>query len=100
MAHDFDRVIERRHPNSYVRRHLPGVAVTPPEGTCLAWLDCRGAGRAGRDPFTFFLERARVALNDGATFGRGGEGFVWLNFGCPRALLSEGLDRMRRALSG
>ncbi len=84
----------------YVRRHLPGISMTPPEGTYLAWLDCRSAGPAAADPFTFFLERAKVALNDGALFGRGGQGFVRLNFGSPRALLTEGLERMRRALAG
>jgi cystathionine beta-lyase len=82
----------------YVRRHLPGVSMVAPEGTYLAWLDCRGAGPAAADPFTFFLERAKVALNDGALFGAGGQGFVRLNFGTPRALLTEGLERMRRAL--
>jgi cystathionine beta-lyase len=84
----------------YVRRHLPGVTMTPPEGTYLAWLDCRGAGAAAADPFTFFLERAKVAFNDGALFGRGGQGFVRLNFGSPRSILTEGLERMRRALAG
>jgi cystathionine beta-lyase len=84
----------------YVRRHLPGVTMTPPEGTYLAWLDCRNAGPAAADPFTFFLERAKVAFNDGALFGRGGQGFVRLNFGCPRSILTEGLERMRRALAG
>ncbi len=80
----------------YVGKHLPGVRVKAPEGTCLAWLDCREAGIAG-DPTRFFLKRARVALNPGESFGRGGEGCVRLNFGCPRALLREGLERMRRA---
>lgn len=84
----------------YVRRHLPGVRTTAPEGTYLAWLDCRQAGPAAADPFTFFLERAKVALNDGALFGPGGQGFVRMNFGTPRALLTEGLERMRRALEG
>ena len=82
-----------------VRATLPGVAVAPPEATYLAWLDCRGAGLPGGDPWTFFLERAKVALNDGRTFGPGGEGFVRLNFACPRPLLTEGLDRMARALA-
>jgi len=82
-----------------VRTTLPGVAVAPPEATYLAWLDCRNAGAAARDPYTFFLERAKVALNDGATFGPGGAGFVRLNFACPRALLAEGLERMRAALA-
>jgi cystathionine beta-lyase len=82
-----------------VRATLPGVAVAPAEATYLAWLDCRGSARAGRDPYTFFLERARVALSDGVTFGPGGAGFVRMNFGCPRALLAEGLERMRAALA-
>lgn len=81
-----------------VRAHLRGVEVGVPEATYLAWLDCRRAGIPGNDPYTFFLERARVALNDGATFGRGGQGFVRLNFGCPRAILAQALDRMRAAL--
>jgi cystathionine beta-lyase len=82
-----------------VRGHLPGIAIAPPEATYLAWLDCRQAALPGNDPYTFFLERARVALNDGRTFGRGGEGFVRLNFGSPRAMLVEGLQRMRTALA-
>jgi cysteine-S-conjugate beta-lyase len=82
-----------------VPRRLPGVTLAAPEATYLAWLDCRGARIPGGDPFTFFLERAKVALNDGRLFGPGGDGFVRLNFGCPRALLAEGLDRMARALA-
>ena len=82
-----------------VRTTLPGVAVAPAEATYLAWLDCRGSARAGRGPYTFFLERARVALSDGVTFGPGGAGFVRMNFGCPRAVLAEGLERMRAALA-
>ncbi|MDI7276303.1 MAG: PatB family C-S lyase [Anaerolineae bacterium] len=78
---------------------LPGVRMARPEGTFLAWLDCRNAGIPG-NPAEFFLQRAQVAVNDGATFGQGGEGFVRLNFGCPRALLDEGLQRMQRALEG
>jgi cysteine-S-conjugate beta-lyase len=83
----------------YVRQHFPGVTVYPPEGTYLAWLDFRAAGIPGDDPFTFFLDKARLALNDGPTFGAAGKGFARLNFGSPRAMLTEGLDRMREALS-
>ena len=82
-----------------VRSTLPGVTVAPAEATYLAWLDCRGTGAAARDPYTYFFERGRVALNDGVAFGPGGAGFVRLNFGCPRALLAEGLERMRAALA-
>jgi len=80
----------------YVERRLPGVTMAAPEGTYLAWLDCRATGIA--DPWTFFLERAKVALNDGKLFSNAGDGFVRLNFGTPRSILAEGLDRMRRVL--
>ncbi len=81
----------------FVQSRLPGVSMDRPEGTFLAWLNCRSADLPG-NPHQFFLERARVALNDGASFGPGGEGFVRLNFGCPRATLNEALERMEAAL--
>ncbi len=84
--------------HDFVSHTLPGVQMVKPEGTYLAWLDCREAGIPG-NPARFFLERARVALNDGAIYGPGGEGFVRLNFGCPRFMLREGLTRMRAALA-
>jgi cystathionine beta-lyase len=83
----------------YLAAHMPDIRCYRPEGTFLAWLDCREAGIPGI-PSQFFLERARVALNDGATFGPGGEGFVRLNFGCPRETLTQALDRMCTALAG
>ncbi len=82
---------------NYVRERLPGIEMGLPEGTYLAWLDCRESGIEG-NPAQFFLEKARVALNDGEDFGTGGEGFVRLNFGCPRQTLEEALERMRSAL--
>jgi cystathionine beta-lyase len=82
---------------SYIRRELPGVDMVAPEATYLAWMDCRRSGVTG-SPQAFFLEHARVALHDGAWFGTGGNGFVRLNFGCPRATLAEALARMKDAL--
>jgi cystathionine beta-lyase len=82
----------------FVQEQLSGVRMGCPGGTYLAWLDCREAGIQG-NPAEFFLQKGRVALNDGATFGQGGAGFVRLNFGCPRPMLTEALDRMRDALS-
>ncbi len=76
---------------------LPGVRCHRPEGTYLAWLDCREAGIPG-NPKAFFMEKAHVALNDGPTFGTGSEGFVRLNYGCPRATLEEAFHRMQEAL--
>lgn len=71
-----------------MRMHLP-------EATYLGWLDFRQTPLA-HDPYTILLEQARVALNDGRTFGAGGDGFVRLNFGCPRSTLAEALRRIRK----
>jgi cysteine-S-conjugate beta-lyase len=86
----------RDYLHTYVNDNLPGISMAKPEGTYLAWLDCRAT--ALDDPSAFFIEKGRVAFNSGKMFGRGGEGFVRLNFGCPRATLKEGLERARRAL--
>ncbi len=81
----------------YVEEHLPGISMSRPEATYLAWLSCHEAGIPG-NPHEFFLKEARVAMNDGAVFGQGGEGFVRLNFGCPRSRLTEALERIKGAL--
>jgi cystathionine beta-lyase len=81
----------------FVKAELPGGNMAKPEGMYLAWLDCREMSIKG-NPQEFFLKEARVALNDGARFGKGGDGFVRLNFGCPRSMLAESLERMKHAL--
>jgi cystathionine beta-lyase len=83
----------------YVREKLPSIGMTRMEGTYLAWLDCRQSGIRG-NPFHFFLKKGKVALNDGAECGKGGEGFVRLNFACPRKTLVDALERMTGALEG
>ncbi|MBK8507610.1 MAG: putative C-S lyase [Candidatus Competibacteraceae bacterium] len=88
----------RNYAVDFIARNLPGIRATVPDATYLLWLDCRNTGISG-NPHAFFLNHAEVALNDGPTFGPGGEGFVRLNFGCPRATLTEGLERMRAALA-
>jgi len=87
----------RDYLHSFVQSELPGINMAKPEGTYLAWLDCRDAGIDGK-PDKFFQDIAKVAMNDGDWFGKGGEGFVRLNFGCPRSLLEEGLSRIKTAL--
>ncbi len=81
----------------FVENELSGVHMSPMEGTYLAWLDCRDT-KIAENPAKAFLEKGRVALNNGADFGRGGEGFVRLNFGCPRSMLQDALERMAKVL--
>lgn len=76
---------------------LPGIHWSKPEGTFLAWLDCRELGLKG-DLHKYFLENAKVCMNDGCTFGEAGEGFLRLNFGCTQAVLKQALKRMAAAI--
>jgi len=80
-----------------VRTRLPGVTINVPQGTYLAWLDCTALDLP--DPQRFFLEQGKVGLSAGLDFGDQHQQFVRLNFGCPRALLEEGIARMERALA-
>ncbi len=84
--------------SKFVKERLSGIAHVSPEATYLAWLDCRALGLAP-DPFTFFLERARVALSDGRRTGSGGEGFVRLNFATSRSILTQILERLELSLA-
>ncbi len=64
------------------------------EATYLAWIDMR---KSGVDDPIPFLENAGLGLSDGKVFGA--EGFVRLNFGCPRATLDEALRRLNLAFN-
>lgn len=81
-----------------VATHLPGVTVTPLEGTYLSWLDCRtlDLGDAG-SAAAFFREHAGVTLTDGALCGETGHGFVRLNLATPRPVLRDALRAMGTA---
>ena len=81
----------------FIYQEIPGVNMAKPEGTYLAWLDCRETAIEGQ-PDKFFQKQAKVAMNDGVWFGKGGEGFVRMNFGCPRSMLIESLNRMKDVL--
>lgn len=79
----------------------PGVAMSAPQATYLAWLDLRraeGLAHASGSPQQALLEAAKVALSDGADFGR--PGFVRLNFGTTAAQLDEALRRLDGVLKG
>ena len=80
-----------------VSSSMPGIRMVKPEGTYLAWLDCREAAFAG-NPFKYFLKNARVGLTPSWFFDPECRRHVRLNFGCPRAQLQEALDRMVAAL--
>jgi cystathionine beta-lyase len=81
----------------YVASELPDVRHHAPDGTYLAWLDCTALELPG-GPQAFFLDKARVALSDGADFGPPGAGHVRLNFATTPPILEEVLQRMADAV--
>ncbi|KAA1250635.1 pyridoxal phosphate-dependent aminotransferase [Mycobacterium simiae] len=91
-------------------QHLRGAKYLWPQGTYLAWLDCRQLGfddevRAGlavvsdlSGPARWFRDHARVALSSGYVFGTGGAGHVRINFATSQTILTEAISRMGQAL--
>jgi cysteine-S-conjugate beta-lyase len=76
---------------------LPDVRYMPGAASFLAWLDCRALG-LGDDPAAVFLDRGRVALAPGPSFGGQGAGFARLNIGTSPELLTEAVSRMAAAV--
>lgn len=83
---------------SYCKDHLPQLRVHRPQASYLVWIDCRGLGLTHDQLIDLFVNRARLALNDGAMFGPGGEGFMRLNVGCPRSVLQQALRQLEEAV--
>jgi cystathionine beta-lyase len=82
---------------NYIRTHLPQIKTTMPDSTYLLWMDMRDLPIDG-DLIAFCRETAGVAPSPGEFFGKAGAGFVRLNFGCPRSILAQGLERLRAAV--
>ena len=81
--------------SSFLEENLPRVKVSPLEGTYLVWLDFRGWGLDQTSLRELIIEKARLGLHDGPTFGAGGQGFQRMNIACPRQALRNALDRLK-----
>lgn len=83
---------------SYTAEHMPKVGYRKPEGTYLAWLDFRAYVKDHEPLAKLMKEQANVLLNEGFSYGPSGEGFMRLNFACPRSILEAALNRIHQAL--
>lgn len=92
----------------YCRQHIPQIRPVRPQASFLVWLDCRQLGLNHDQLLHLFVDRARLALNDGEIFfggeafnlaytGNQGHGFMRLNVGTPRAILRQALEQLRQA---
>ena len=87
-----------RFVEDYCLENIPAVKPLRPQASFLVWLDCRALGLNHEQLIDLFVNRAHLALNDGEMFGQGGEGFVRLNVGTPRAILKQALEQLKRAI--
>ena len=83
----------------FLKNELPVICLIEPEGTYLAWLDFRELGFPDRELDRLLVQRAKIWLSSGPTFGAGGQGFQRFNIACPRAVLEQGLNRLKEALA-
>lgn len=89
-----------RFVEDYLKENIPYIKAVRPQASFLVWLDCRELGLDHKGLIDLFVNRARLALNDGEMFGQGGQGYMRLNVGAPRALVKQALDRLLLAVSG
>lgn len=83
---------------SFVKERMPKARMDHPEGTYIFWIDFSGYGLKGDELQRFLIDKAKVAMNDGRSFGNEGDGFARINIGTTRTQLREGLERIAAAL--
>jgi len=84
--------------DSYLKKNIPQIKAMIPEASYLVWLDCRELNLSQQELVSFFVNEAGLALNDGAMFGAGGEGFMRMNIGSPRSIIEKALNNLKLAV--
>lgn len=79
----------------YCAQHLPKIKPLVPDASFLVWLDCRDMGLDHDALIDFFVNKARLALNDGEMFGPGGEGHMRMNVAAPRCVILKALEQLK-----
>jgi cysteine-S-conjugate beta-lyase len=85
--------------DDFFKTHIAKVKVIPAEATYLIWLDFRELGLKGKELKEFVIQKAGLGLNDGPSFGPGGEGFQRINIALPRESLLLALEKLKKAIN-
>lgn len=83
----------------YIKNHMPQLKVKKPEGTYLLWVDFSNLNVDKKDLKNALINKGRIALSDGSSFGIGGDGYYRINLACPRSMVLEGLKRIEFAIN-
>ncbi|MCF0160590.1 MAG: pyridoxal phosphate-dependent aminotransferase [Bacteroidaceae bacterium] len=82
----------------FIAKEIPAIKVHRPEASFLIWLDCRALGLEQKDLVAMFQDKANLVINNGASYGQGGEGFIRINIGCPRSVVEKALQQLKSAV--
>lgn len=84
--------------DEYLKKNIPKVTMIQPEGMCLVWLDVRELKTTTKEQHQLFVE-AGLGLNPGFWFGKEGDGFFRMNIGTTKAIIKEGLDKIKNVIN-
>lgn len=84
---------------NYLEQNIPEIVPFRPEATYMIWLDCRKLGMKGKELQDFFVNRAKVGMNEGSTFGPGGEGFMRMNLATTLETVKRAMEQIEKAIS-
>ena len=84
--------------DQFLKANIPQIKAMIPEASFLIWLDCTELNLTQKDLVSLFVKDAKLALNDGTMFGKGGEGFMRLNVGSPRSVIEKALNNLKAAI--
>lgn len=83
---------------TFFNKYLPQFPVVKLEGTYLVWVDCSVLNRSSKEIAELLLKAEKFCINEGSMYGEAGEGFIRINIACPRQILIDGLNRLKRGL--
>lgn len=83
---------------NFIEKEIPKLKMIDTEATYLIWIDCRKLNMSDSELSKFIGEKAKLGVNDGPVFGTGGSGFIRVNVACPRILLEEAMNRLKKAI--
>lgn len=92
ISNNFDFVVE------YFKKNIPKIKTFAPDATYLMWIDCRALNLSSEELDKFMVEKAKLGLNNGVVFGKELSGFMRLNVACPKSVLKQALEQLKRAI--
>ena len=81
----------------FLKKNIPAIKAVIPQASYLVFLDCRDLSLTQSELNRFFIEKARLALNDGEMFGKEGIGFMRFNSASPHSVIEDAMNRLLKA---